>query len=387
MPTLAYLGQAPAEGTGSPVVVMRHLRRCAAAGWRIVVVAEPGQSAPACAALGWPVLPLPHRRAWWPPFKAELAWSRRLRTALLARAARQALAPHQPNALLSYLAAHDDFVPEVAGRLAALTRLPLSLLVHDDPEAFPYATRQTPAERAARQKRHRWLHHRAHRVWFASPELAARSSLPASAQQVLWPIPAGDARPAEWHPARATPPRLVYAGHLWPAQLPLLGTLAHALAASGARLCLQTRLTPELQAWLKTYPAEHIPLFPTNEAALAHLAATATAVLVSYATETSAMPWSATSFPSKFIEYTHLGLPCAVLAPADTAIRRWAERAAYPHVFEPDAAQALATWTCQLTDPARWSAASALAAATARTHFDPAELQARFAADLRPKVV
>ena len=75
--------------------------------------------------------------------------------------------------------------------------------------------------------------------------------------------------------------------------------------------------------------------FATNHEALAHLAADAAAVLVSYADAVADMPWSATSFPSKFVEYCHLGLPVAVVAPAGAAISRWAHRVRFPHAFDP----------------------------------------------------
>ena len=53
MPRLTYIGQTPAEGTGSPVIILRHLQRLTAHGWKITVIGEHGQDTSACERAGW----------------------------------------------------------------------------------------------------------------------------------------------------------------------------------------------------------------------------------------------------------------------------------------------------------------------------------------------
>ncbi|HEX2099269.1 MAG TPA: hypothetical protein VHF69_01325, partial [Candidatus Synoicihabitans sp.] len=106
MPTLTYIGQAPADGTGSPVIVLRHLQRLAAGGWQIRVVAERGQDTSACERAGWNVSDLPLRRRWWPPYRPNQPLLRRIRMWLLARECLRLDAHHPPDAILGYLAAH-----------------------------------------------------------------------------------------------------------------------------------------------------------------------------------------------------------------------------------------------------------------------------------------
>ena len=76
---LLYFGHVPAEGAGSAIIVLRHLRRFAADGWDVRIVPDWGQDHALCHAAGWPVQQLTHRRAWWPPFNPDNALSRGVR--------------------------------------------------------------------------------------------------------------------------------------------------------------------------------------------------------------------------------------------------------------------------------------------------------------------
>jgi hypothetical protein len=378
MPHLLYIGQTPAEGTGSPVILLRHLQRLTAAGWQVSIIAEGGQDTTACASAGWTVRTLPLRRAWWPPFRRSLPYSRTVRTWLLARECQQLSSRHAPDAVLGYLAAHDDFYPEIATRHARRCGVPLSLLVHDDAAAF--AT--DPADKSRLHRRHAWMLRQAHRCWFVSPELATAYGLPAASHRVLPPIPAGRPQFAGWQIMFAGAPCVYYAGFIWPAQFPLLRDIAQTLAEAGARLVLLTPETPALTAFLRTSGIAHMASFPTNGEALAHLAREAAGVLVSYADTVEQMPWIATSFPSKLVEYAQLGLPCAIVAPPDSAVGRWAQRDGYADFFAPAERVRLAAWARDLRSESAWRRHSEPARDLARGKFSPDRIQAAFAAGL-----
>jgi len=367
MSSLTYIGQTPAEGTGSPVIVLRHLRRLAAHGWKISIIGEHGQDTGACERAGWTVKHLPLRRSWWPPFRPEKPWSRSLRTYLLAREARKLLADTPPDALFGYLAAHADFSAEIAANLAKMTGTPLSLLVHDDAAAF--AT--DAAEKARLRRRHSKLLRRAHRCWFVSPELATAYDVPEEKRQVLLPIPEGWDKPAVWQSTHSVQPRVYYAGFIWPPQYRLLAKIARTLDEVGGRLVLLSRETPELRAFVEKEPADALKPFPSNREALAHLTAQAAGLLVSYSETTPEMPWITTSYPSKFVEYSHLGLPAAVVAPAESSIGRWADRAAYPYFFAPDQLAALANWCLSLRTESSWLQLAQTAHRLSQNEFNP----------------
>lgn len=381
MPRVLYIGQAPAEGTGSPVIVLRHLQRLAAAGWEITVVAEEGCDNSASIRAGWLVLPLPLRRAWWPPFRPALAWSRAVRTWLLANEALRLTARSRPDAVLGYLAAHDDFLAEVAVRFARRSRAPLTLLVHDDPAAFV----SDPREKSRLHRRHARLLAAARHPLFVSPELAALYRPPSSAVRILPPLPAGWPAFTEWSPALNSYPKIYYAGFVWPAQYPLLRKIALALAEAGAQLVLLTRETPELLAFLRANPVLHVPPFATNREALAHLAEHAAGILVSYADSVAQMPWIATSFPSKLVEQVQLGLPCAIVAPVESSVARWARRVGYADSFAPAELGRLAAWARDLRAESAWRHRAAPVRQLAAGEFAPEKIQSAFAASLLRK--
>jgi predicted dehydrogenase len=382
MPRLLYIGQTPVEGTGSPVVVRRHLARLAAQGWQIAVICD---HAPAAGGLpkDWVAHELPLRRFWWPAFRPHSVWSRRLRTWLLARECRRLTRSQPPDAVLGYLSAHTDFLPEVAANFTRLCRVPLTLLVHDDALAF----HSSSAERASLTKRRACILARAATTWFVSSELAAACAVPEAQRQTLPPLPEGwSAAPAAWKPASAARPRIYYAGFIWPQQYALLADIARCVDTNGGRLVLLTRDTPELRAFLIAEPAGWVCPFASNHEALAELVENASGIIVAYSQKLSEMPWIATSFPSKLVEYVQLGVPCAIVAPAGSAVSAWAAREKFTPSFAPYDLTGLAKWIVSLGKAEEWNRESVRSLALARGIFDPVAIHARFEAGLLPGV-
>jgi hypothetical protein len=376
MPTLLYIGENPGHGTGTPVIILRHLRRFAAQGWRIIVVAEYSGDYALCHTAGWTVRRLSHRRWWWPPFRPHAPLLRWLRFRLLAR---QAIGGGPaPDVILSYLAAHAPFSAELATHVAQLTGAPLHTLVHDDAAAFP----DGHGRELELRREHEAILRAADVCWFASPELAHCFPAVSASARVLYPIPEGWPDPAVWHETRTRVPRIHYAGYLWPQQLPLLARIAQSARQAGGEFVLITRQTLELQAFCAEHNIAALPSFPTNREALAHLVADSAGLVVSYAETTAMMPWSATSFPSKLIEYCHLGLPIAIIAPPDTAVARWAQRARFPDFFVPSDQAGVRDWVAGLRDARRWQERAAVSLRLARTEFNPERIQAELVAAL-----
>lgn len=378
MRSILYIGQNPGEGTGSPVIVRRHLRRFAADGWSVSVLGDYGGDERECRAAGWRLASLCHRRWWWPPYRQQSATLRWLRLRLLAREAVAQLPP--PDVILSYLAAHADFSAQLAVHVGAVTGAPLHMLVHDDGASFPYAHGR---ETVLRQT-HDEILRAADACWFVSPELADCYPSSAPHRRILYPIPEGWERPAVWQPAFAAAPAVYYAGYVWPQQLPLLARVAQTAQSAGSQVVVMSRESVILRAFREAEPVRLAPPFPTNREALGHLATTAAGLLVSYADTIAAMPWCATSFPSKLVEYSHLGLPIAVIAPPDSAVGHWAQRVRYPYFFAPADTATLQRWFAGLRDRREWEQRAALSLQLARTEFNPDRLQAALENAMRP---
>lgn len=380
-PRLVYFGQTPDQGTGSPIILLRHLRRLAAKGWEIALVAENGQSTRLRETEGWPVHNLSLRKAWWPPFRPENPMLRAMRMKLWAGECAEFF-PEPPQAILSYLSLYSEMHSEVAAHYAQRCGAPLTVIVHDYPPDFPgFESRNTRAI----LRRQQWILNQAHQLWFVSPELAAQYDLPEEKKAVLPPIPEGVESPACWNPEFANKPLIVYAGFSYPAQIPLFTKLARAIDAAGGRLLIISRLTPELEYLCATEPVEHRGLFPTNREALDFIRTHAAALLVSYSERVEEMPWTRTSFPSKFVEFSQTGLPALIVASGESAIGRWAARRDYAGFIAPERLNEVGAFVEALKTEAGWVQKSAAIARFAQTEFHPDVIQAAFEAGLTPK--
>jgi hypothetical protein len=381
-PGLLYFGHVPLEGAGSAIIVARHLRRFADDGWAVRVVADWGQDHDYCRAAAWPVDELSHRRWWWPPFNPDHAVSRDVRAWLWAGQIRAQIGDGPVAAVLTYLSAFSDTLSIAAVGFARRYRLPLAALVHDDPRCFA----PTPAESARVHHRRQWILAHSTRAWFASPELAACYELTAAQSGTLPPISEGkiDGLSALSSPPLGGGARLIYAGNYWPPQLPTLVAIAAAAQDSAGRLLVVIKKNVADFCYLQAHGVECLPPFPRNAEALVYYREHASALVVSYADTSAEMPWTRSSFPSKLIEYCHLGVPIVIVAPEDTAVVRWARVRGFPDVFAPGDRAGLGEYVSHLRDPAFRRQRATFALSLAHGEFDPAAVHRQLASSFAP---
>ncbi|MFT3782547.1 MAG: hypothetical protein QM790_11085 [Nibricoccus sp.] len=372
--TLVYFGHVPAEGAGSAIIVYRHLKRFSEAGWNVRVVADWGQEhlIPTCLAHGWRTTTLSHRKLLWPPFNPDRPVSRAFRAWLWAGEIKTWLKDARPDAVFTYLSAFSDMLSIAAVGFARRYNLPLATIVHDDARDFI----KDPSEGKRAHERRQWIVANSTKSWFASPGLAECFKLPKEIAGVLPPIPEGaDAAPIPEGDSALGTPLLVYAGNYWPPQLTLLIELSRAAREKGGRLLTVLKENAEDVSYLHENGVEHRPPFARNTEALSYFRRYATAMVVSYAHASDEMPWTRTSFPSKLIEYCHLGLPLVIVAPEDTAVFRWARERRFPDVFLPNNTASFAEYVTKLKDPAFRRERAQLALSFARGEFDPNRIQ------------
>ncbi len=368
----------PADEPGTPVVVWRHLNRLEADGWRVRVAAF-GPERPAVSPPSWQTVPYPPRRWWWPPHRALLPGSLGVRAALQARVIVAALGGDVPDVVLTTLS------PEfsaVAAAVARRLRRPLAVLVHDQPELWESVVGNPSGQRRVARQVRAVLRHAA-RVYPVTQALgeAYGPAVAANAHRLL-PIPAGGApTPAEWSP-RFARPHVVHAGSLHPFQRPNLEAVARALAPVGGRLTVISHHdTAPFEDVARAFGHVSIrPAFPSSEEVLAYCAAEASALLVSYSFDEQ--PWAATSFPSKMVEFAHLGLPQLVLAPPHAAVSVWAREHGWTSHAEALDADALLAEVAALASPEGWARRAGDARRAAAGPFDPDAIHAGFAESL-----
>ncbi|MEO7799472.1 MAG: hypothetical protein ABIY47_17285 [Opitutaceae bacterium] len=381
-PILLYFGHTPMEGAGSAIIVLRHLQRFAAEGWDVRIVPDWGQDHALCHAAGWPVKQLSHRRPWWPLFNPDRALSRNLRTWLWAGETQTWLGGIQVDGVLTYLSAFSDTLSLAAVGFARRYRLPLATLIHDDTRCFA----KNAIEAARAHRRRQWILEHSTTAWFASPELAACYDLSPEQIGVLPPIPEG-VLAARGKKTSAAPdsPLLVYAGNYWPPQLPTLAVIGTATRDAGGRLLAVIKENSAHVTLLRENGIEWRAPWPRNTDALDYFREHASAVVVSYAPKTEDMPWTRTSFPSKLIEYCHLGLPIVIVAAEDTAVVRWARARNFPDVFAPSDTAGLGAYVQRLRDPVFCAERAALSRFYAEGEFDPVAIQRRLSESLLRK--
>ncbi len=376
---IAYLGQTPGQGTGSPINMLRHLRRWARDGARISVIGEWGQPADSCAAEGWPLHHLPHRRGWWPPFKnQDEGVGRAIRMRLWARECARLLG--RPDAILTYLSYHSELLSEVAAHYARVSGVPLSIIIYDDVAAFH---KGPPEEIAGLVRRYRWIMQQARQLWFVSRELAEAYGFEGGEHNVLMPMPAGGTPRVQWREEFAARPVVVYAGFLYEQQYPLLSGIARIIDRAGGQLLLLTRESPTLRDLCTREPIQLQPLLPTNRDALDFVGQHAAGFLAAYCERVEDMPWIRTSYPSKVVEFSHLGLPVLFVAPPESAIYRWNAGRNIPCNLLPDDEAGIANFIAALKQRESWERLARATCALADTEFSPDHIQRRLTERLR----
>lgn len=356
--------------------MLRHLQRLSAKGWRISILGENCGEDSRRTLHGWKLFHLSLRKKWWPPFRPENPLLRKMRMKLWASECEEFF-KRPPQAILSYLSLHSEIPSEVAAHYASQCGAPLSVIVHDYPPDFPgFQSHNTRAV----LRRQNWILNRAQHVWFASPELAACYDVPPEKINILTPIPEGNTIQSPWKATQQ--PLIVYAGFCYPAQMPLFRKLAHAIHDAGGKLLILSRKTPELDELCRTEPVERRDLFPKNHQAFEFVSSHASALLVSYCEDIKNMPWIATSYPSKFAEFSHTGLPSLIVAPKESAIGKWAIKHDYPDFFPPERLDSIPSFVQDLKNETAWKKKSDSVIHLAKTEFHPDVIQAQLESKL-----
>lgn len=380
---LLYLGSTlPDAGPSSSIILLRHFTHLSRHGWQIGIAHPDNLPRPACWPSEWRSIPLPSRRPWWPPVRPNIPFSLIFRRWLVGLEINWSFPLQRGDAIMTLL---PDFPEEWQKLAAALShRLAISnlVMVHDAAEAWIRAAQeQMHFRERTRQRLVKSTH-----AWFISDELAShygRDGSPNSS--VLRPIPAGFEAPSVgWQEHFASHPILIHSGKLFPEYFPTLTSIAHQAEQAGVAFHVVSSLNTEgLTLLLNKNPnITFREFFPTNDAGLAFLKKAASMLLVFYPEPSATCTWSATSFPSKLVEYCHLGLPILIVASARTALGRWAARNSWPTWVESTDNEKFTGMLQRLRHRASWEEAAAAAFRVAESEFSPELIQTQFEREL-----
>lgn len=280
----------------------------------------------------------------------------------------------KPDAILTYLSFHSELMSEVAAYYSLLSGIPMTVIIYDDALAF---SAHDAAETRRIGDRFRWILRSARQRWFVSEQLAVAYGLPPDPQTVLMPIPDGIGERVEWRSEFSVRPKVVYAGFLYEQQYELIRQLGKVIHEAGGQLLLLSRDTVGLRNLCVESGIEFQPLLPTNRDALRFVGNCAAAFVAAYCGRVDDMPWIKSSFPSKVVEFGHLGLPVLFVSPPESAVYSWNQERNLPYNLRPDETGRVVEFVNALKNPIQWKALAEPIRRLAETEFNPKLIQQR----------
>ena len=124
-------------------------------------------------------------------------------------------------------------------------------------------------------------------------------------------------------------------------------------------------------------------LLPTNRDALDFVGQHAAAFLAAYCERVEAMPWIRSSYPSKVVEFSHLGLPILFVAPPASAIFKWNAERQVPCNLRPDDETGVADFVAALKQRESWERLAQSTCSLTDADFSPDHIQRRLTERLR----
>lgn len=371
----------PKQGAGSLIIVDRHLRRLSSKNYKISIVAPEQSIVNEKFPDSWQTIAMPMRRRWWPPYRPEIPGLLELRFRCWQLECERVLMKERPSAILTVL---KGVYSLFAAHLSKTWQIPLSVIVHDQEELW-----------ASSDAEYRWIKqhsitilNQAARVWPVSPEIGdAYQVKEPSKLSVLFPIPEGNYQCVEWKDSFKSSPVIAYAGSFYPGQTSFFSSIASALKKINGTLLL---IIPNDKFDLLNLPdtcsnVKYQEPFPQNIDVINFLAENASCILVPYPLDLTKHPWAATCFPSKLVEFSHLGLPLLTVAPPNTAFSNWAKRHNWLSHLSDMNEEELLKLLNQLTEKETWMKMAQQSRYVAAGEFNHNVIQSQFESELAIK--
>lgn len=365
----------PTQGYGSSVIVYRHLRRLKS--WKVSIVAFP-QEKKAIFDLPeeWKIITIDEKKWWWPPLKYGLSASIHLRIKLLARECKPLFKNSKPDIILNHFGKNSI----LAYYLSKKEELPLCLILHDRYEVW---AKKEIDKHMSRKVAIDILNH-ASLVWTVSKELANFYKIKSPEKiSILPPIPEGKRDGfVEWRDDFVKIPVVAFAGSFHSHQLGYFRNIANILNNYRGKILIVSKKNDKIREALKDLMnIEYHEPFRKNEEVLFFLGKTASCVLIPDSIDPRAAG-NALSFPSRLVEFSHLGLPMIIISQKGTALSNWAKRHGWIGYLESQDVQSFAEKIKMIMDKESWQKMAEQSRNVALGEFDPDRLQEQFEADL-----
>ena len=305
-----------ADSGGGSVVVYRHLKRFEKEGKEVVIINSlPNKSRSS----EFKEIYL-DKKQWYPPIRKNWPILTNIRVWLEVQYILKKLKPTEGDVVLSILG---DYTNLLALQISKRYTLPLHMIYHDDSLFNRYERENTLT------KSHVKAIVKKVNCFYAvsKPMQTLLIENGAELVKLLYPIPEGNIlnKLPAWKPSFEVNLELCYAGMLLEdAHFDILKKVSDAISYNGIFTIL-TNVNPLFEKKISHSLRIKIEKQILNKKELfEYLISNFSSLLVFYSFDSYKEPRMCTSFPSKFCEFVHLGLPIILIAPTYSAIGKWA---------------------------------------------------------------
>jgi glycosyltransferase involved in cell wall biosynthesis len=370
----------PSQGISGQIVFLRHFERLKDWDIEIVVPDQVVSNSTTPFSSNWKIHTLPSRQTFWPPFREEnpillksriWLWQKYLEKNILAK--------NKPDAILTVLW---HYYAVTAANLAKKWDIPLFVIIHDCWDLRSTSSSQTQIRKQYATK----VLANAKKVWSVTRQLGEYfTGKNFSNLEVLPPIPAGyNGTKVGWKSSFTEAAVIIYAGTVEAYHYRAFAAIATAMKESNDTLIIITNPGNETVNQLtNTFNnIKFIPSFPENQQAIEFIINHASAVLVSYGFAIAENPFAEYSFPSKFVEFCHTGLPILAVAPPESAFCSWLEENDWSLLIQAEDIDAIKSMLQLLKQQKQWEEMTSQTSAVSQTYFNPERIHQIFESGL-----
>lgn len=355
------------DGGGGSVVIYRHLKRFQQEGYRIVFLnCSPNHKI----STEFTQINIPKR--WWhPPLRKYTPLLSTFRFWLHHRYLKKRLTFQKRDKILGIL---EDNGSLLAQMIASQTKLPYYLFFHDDNIFSKYFEGHLFSINHLKK-----IIHECHHFFVVSKpmqELLRQNG--GKNTSMVYPIPEGETQNKELANVNFKNLQLCYAGTILPFHDELIKNIFKAAQSVNGQLTLITN--SDLAIANRFRDCDGIKIFRPLEKLhdlFNILLKKMDVLLIFYSFNLTEEIRTAYSFPSKFTEFCHLGMPIVIIAPEESAIGLWAKEHQWQCYVNKDSVEAISAMVARLQFPDFWEKCSSQSIQLAENEFNPTNIHQR----------
>lgn len=366
----------PSEGASGNVVFLRHFEGLGEDYEIHIAVSENLKGTPVPNySKNFHIHYIPLRKKAWPPFRESSTMLVQARIFLWQKQIEQLIQDIEPVCVISVLA---HYLCVAAAQASYSKKIPFILFVHD---RWDYINIHDPEHlKNQKLKFATKALNRANHILTVSESLVSKISKQyLSKTKLLFPIPSGLKEHAVWTDEMKGSTTIIHAGTINKYAVNVFTLLADKVLEPADKLKLIYVPMDFLEPLLYKYRnVSIIDFFPKSIQALEYVKGNATALLVYYGLSFDENPLAYDSFPSRFVEFTHTGVPIICIAPTGSEFHTFLKAVNWPLLYDEGTIENIKDCYDKLKNKQFWDFCAAATRNVAAKFFNPKALQSAF---------